>query len=540
MAIADVRPTPDWVDIGAGLIRGLDLLGLRLPVQTLGYGLLNGVTTITPSIRYLSLHAWIVHSYAQSRGPDRWQDFRDFASRAEAAVAVGNLLANPNVVGVIGADKASKAREADEDPVHLEALVNQLAVSTYANPSEQLGLSFARDSSIPGLTRERGLPLAELVRDRLSECRVGAAFSRGERLDHASKEDLIELGGLASLADIPAQEVALLLEALLPVAPRSADLFRIETYACLLAVAELHSRPPKERDLFAEAQALQRRLPEELHEVLDGWLRYSVRDLLAAAHEAVAREVAREVERLADSPGAAVESSRAIGALVAREGEQRDALRALGLVISDESPLDLSFRELYRRVQEITSAGRIDARGLNRWREGLAEWDLTSTAFSSGAGALIVLPVAWILAAVRSRPWPEFTSEPFEQRVDLGWSRIGVFEVVAPWVERFRHEDWSLIQVMSELAHRSIDQHLRMAWARMAADPKRDVAVLVSDGDRWRHRGKIVVARRTASRLPQAIGWLEQLRFMDSSGLTPEGRAALEQCLRTLREAATP
>ena len=77
MSVPDTRPAPDWVDIGADVIRGLDLLGLRLPVQTLGYGLLNGVTTITPSIRYLSLHAWIVHGYAQSRGPDRWDDFRD-------------------------------------------------------------------------------------------------------------------------------------------------------------------------------------------------------------------------------------------------------------------------------------------------------------------------------------------------------------------------------------------------------------------------------------------------------------------------------
>ncbi|MCP3958139.1 MAG: hypothetical protein GY719_09825, partial [bacterium] len=379
--------------------------------------------------------------------PDRWQDFRDFASRVEAAVAVGNLLADPSIVGVIGADKAGKAREAQEDSVHLEALVNQLAVNIYANPSEQLGLSFARESSIPGLTRERGLPLAELVRERLGECRAGAAFSRGELLDHLTKDELLEFGSLASVADIPPAEVDLLLDALLPLEPRPEDFFRIETYACLLALADLHSRPPRESDLFGEARALERRLPEELHEVLDGWLRYSVRDLLAAAHEAAFTVIVLEVESLAAAIGAAVTSGKTIGALVAREGEQRDALRDLELVAGDESPHDLSFRDLYERVQEATAVDRREAQGFFRWRDGLDEWNLISLALSSGAGALTALPVAWILASVRSEPWPEFTSGPFEQRVDLGWSRFGVFEVVAPLVRRFLREDWSLPRV---------------------------------------------------------------------------------------------
>ncbi|MCP3962318.1 MAG: hypothetical protein GY719_31125 [bacterium] len=540
MAIADIRPAPEWVDIGADLIRGLDLLGLRLPVQTVGSTLLTGVTTITPSIRYLSLHAWIVHSYGQARGPDRWKDFRDFASRVEAAVAVGNLLADPKMVGVIGSDKASKALEADEDAVHLEALVSQLAVSTYANPSQQLGLSFARDSSIPGLTKERGLPLAELVRGQMSGCRAGAAFSQGQRLGHLAVAELQEFGKLASLADIPPAEVDLLLEALLPLEPRPEDFFRVETYACLLALADLHSRPPRERDLFAEAHALERRLPEKLHEVLDGWLRYSVRDLLAAAHEAALKAIVKEVEILAETTGAAVASGTTIGALVAREGEQSDPLRGLGLIATDESPHDLSFRDLFERVHEATSVERRDLRGLHRWRQSLNEWDLIATALNSGAGALATLPVAWILATLRSEPWPDFTTEPFEQRIDVGWSRLGVFEIVAPWVRRFLREEWSLPKVMSELAHRTIDQHLRMAWARMAADPKRDVAVLVSDGDTWRHRGKVVVARRTASRLPQAISWLEQLRLIDSGGLTSEGEATLDRCLRTIRGATAP
>jgi hypothetical protein len=45
-------PIPDWVVCEAKPIHGLDLLGLRLPAQSIGVSLLSGVTTISPTIRY--------------------------------------------------------------------------------------------------------------------------------------------------------------------------------------------------------------------------------------------------------------------------------------------------------------------------------------------------------------------------------------------------------------------------------------------------------------------------------------------------------
>lgn len=84
--------------------RGQDLLGLRLPVQTIGNSLLNGITTITPSVRYLTFHAWIAHIYMQARLPDQWDSFKEFASHVEAAIALGSILSNPDAVGVLGRD----------------------------------------------------------------------------------------------------------------------------------------------------------------------------------------------------------------------------------------------------------------------------------------------------------------------------------------------------------------------------------------------------------------------------------------------------
>ena len=71
----------------------------------------------------------------------------------------------------------------------------------------------------------------------------------------------------------------------------------------------------------------------------------------------------------------------------------------------------------------------------------------------------------------------------------------------------------------------------------MATDMKRDVSALTTDGDDWRSRGKTVFADRTASRLPQAIGWLQQLGLVEESGVTDDGEKVLRQALRTLKEA---
>lgn len=50
---------PRWVE-GNATTTGLDLLALRRPVQVIQGRLLNGITTITPRIRYLSLRTWLI------------------------------------------------------------------------------------------------------------------------------------------------------------------------------------------------------------------------------------------------------------------------------------------------------------------------------------------------------------------------------------------------------------------------------------------------------------------------------------------------
>jgi hypothetical protein len=115
----------------------------------------------------------------------------------------------------------------------------------------------------------------------------------------------------------------------------------------------------------------------------------------------------------------------------------------------------------------------------------------------------------------------------------LGWARIGLQQVVIPSIRQFLREKWTLQEVIGALARRSVDQHLRVSWSRLSQDPRRDVAVMTSDGERWTYR-KRFNAGRTASRLDRAVGWLEQLGLLSERGLSPKGKIALARCVETL------
>lgn len=537
MDLPDTLPPPEWVDTGAEPIRGLDLLGLRLPVQVLGNSLLTGVTTITPTVRYISIHAWLVHSYAQARHPDRWSDFRSFAATSESAVVLGNLLLDPATVGLIGSDKGREILASGNRPLHLGQLVKQLAVSIYANPSFQLGLAFSRDSGIPGLSEERGLPLAESVLARVRGSELGERISAGQAPAEASPEQLQELGQRLAIREVPGEEKQLLLAALLPDTPRPSDLPRIETYAALLFLARELGRAPQEMDLFAAAREAERPLPIEFHRILDGWLRYSVRDLLSTVGESVFKVLVATLERLAEGDERAVRSSRVLDSLLGFEDEHREALHALGLAEAAESVWSLTFSDLYDRVASQLMDPKACSGGLDRWTSPLHEWSVMESALALGPGSLSLLPVAWCLAVFRAAPWDAAEAGSFEGRADIGWARLGLDEVVRPTVAQFRSEGTGLLEATRELALRTIDQHLRVAWSRMATDMKRDIAALTTDGADWRSRGKTVVADRTASRLPQAIGWLHQLGLIEDFGVTDEGGEVLNKALCTLTEA---
>ena len=534
MQVSDRVPTPEWVDSSAVLIRGLDLLGLRLPVQILGSHLLDGVTTITPSVRYLSILCWSIHVYGKARRPDSSEAFREFAARVEAAVALGNVLVDDSVVGVIGSTEARTLAATGEVVIPLQKLVKQLATSIYSNPGEQLGLTLPREESFPGITKERGLVLATILGDGIAETSVGRRLNGGTAPDTVSRSALKEFGEAIRLNWIPKVESEALVDAIIPEEPRDNERSRVQTYACLLALADKLGGRPTEVALFAEAEALNRGLPTEFEQILDGWLRYRVRDLIAYVHELSFRHI---VEALNEESGRAqgvVEAGDIVGRLLARRDDQVNALADLRLFERGTDLGSLAFAEFHHRcLDRFGSPVRI--RGLNRGEGSLRESEVIRFAEAAGAGAIALIPVAWVLACWRSDPWTEHSSEVFEG-VTAGRSRMGLFDVIRPTVSRYLEEGFSFPDVVADLAFRTADQHLDIAWGRMATDPTRDVGVFLADGENWQSRGNEFYPDRTASRISQATNWLIQLDLIDpDKGLTTSGREVLGRSLEAIR-----
>ena len=525
-------PDPEWVNSGANPVHGLDLLGLRLPVQVLGNALFNGVTTITPSVRYLSVLCWTIHVYGNARRPDSWEEFTEFAARVEAAVAVGNMLVDDTIVGIIGATEARKLAGSEDDPIALRKLVSQLATSIYSNPSEQLGLTVSRGDSFPGLSRERGLVLAGVFSDSSMSTALGRELSKGSAPESVARNTLEEFGQIVAFDRISDAETEVLIEAILPRVPRPEERPRLQTYTCLLALAEQLGAIPSESALFNEAETLDRTLPEVFESVLDGWLRYRVRDLIAYVHEVAFREIVVTLQQESKRLSGAIKASQVVELLMASTDDQTEALRDLLLAGSGEDVRALSFRTLNERCINAFGSG-VSQRGLQRGDGQLRESRIIEIAASASAGVLAMVPVSWSLAVWRSDSWEDYSEDSFEGGT-AGWSRIGLFEVIRPAVQRYLEEDWSLQEVIADLTYRTAEQHLDIAWSRMATDSARDVAVFLSDADSWHARSRDFSPGRTASRISQATNWLRQLGLLDD-GLTPEGKVVLKRCLETMQ-----
>lgn len=534
LPISATIEAPEWVNSGATITGGLDLLGLRLPVQIIGGTLLDGVTTVTPQVRYIAFRAWLIHRYGQTGLPDSWQRFTDFALRIESALVIGNLMEDRGIGGLIGADQAVIRLETNTPTVAISPLVKSPASTIYAGPSDQLGITKARDDAVPALVIERGNPLALLVERRLSSVPLIRRLIEDEALSEVSQDDLRELGAVARIDQIPDDEREALLAGIIPAAPRPKERARIGTYTALLTLASTLKAYPSERDLFEAACSKGRFGEPALDHAADGWTTYGVRDVIAVTQEAVLSAVMTEITTSTDNGLSGVDRASVIASLMERVEEHSTALRELKLLAPSESVTDLSFRQLWSRMEQQVAPGLEHRHGISRWDSSLVESTVYGLAQRAGAGALSLAVVAWILASLRVASAVRESGLGFANLSYQGLRRLGLRDVVLPELERFHREDRPLRDVAAELAYRTVHQHLLIAWSRLQADLRRDVALLATEGDKWCARGKGFGGGRTASRLQQALGWLEQLRLIDASGITADGEVVRQTGLRIL------
>lgn len=538
MPVAKSLHPPEWIRSGAEITGGLDLLGLRLPVQFIGGTLLDGVTTVTPSVRYLAFRAWLVHRYGQTGQADDWQTYTDFAARIESALVLGNLTQDRTISGLIGADQALVRLDAGTPEVEVSSLVKSPASTIYTGPSDQLGLSKTRDNLVPALVDTRGLPLALAVQQRLARIPLLERLVSEPNVTQAVLDDLRELGEVARIDQIPDDERELLLAAIVPAKPLPKERARVGTYAALLALAAKKKARPTEGDLFDAACSMNRFGEQLLDQVAVGWTFYGVRDAIAVTQEAVLAAVMGETMANTDGGLAGVARDQVVGALLERVEEHDSALRDLDLLSAAESVTSLSFRELQRRIDARVSTDSVNSQGVKRWPDTLVEPLLYKRALKSGAGALSLAVVAWLLAAARVADAVRENNPQSGSLSYQGWRRLGLRDVILPELERFHREDRPLREVAAELAYRTVQQHLQITWSRLQVDLRRDVALLTAEGNHWFSRGKSFAAGRTASRIQQALGWLGQLKLIDAGGITADGDVVLKRAFAVLAEEA--
>lgn len=538
MTISVSLQAPEWISSGATLTGGLDLLGLRLPVQTIGGMLLDGVTTVTPSVRYLALRAWLIHRYGQCGGANSWQMFTDFAARIESALVLGNLIEDPSIGGLIGSREALERIAQGDAHIQISGLVKSTASTIYTGPSDQLGISKSRGDSVPALVMERGLPLAKIVDQRLNHDIFIKRLIRDDALGVASMDDLRELGSKVRIDRIPDDERELLLATIMPSVPRPTERNRIRTYTALLALANQQKMTPSEEKFFDAACSPMRFGEPLIDQVADGWTTYCVRDAIAVTQESVLAAVMGEILGQPDGGLSGVDRNVVIEALMERVEEHDSALRDLNLLSRGESVADLTFRALEDRLRSrLFVSGAVP--GVLRWSDGLIEPLLYRRALKSGAGALTLAVVAWVMASLRVGDAVLEDKQEYLSLSHQGRRRQGMREVVLPELERFRREDHPLRDVAAQMALRTVQQHLQITWSRLQVDLRRDVALLTAEGNKWFARRKDFVAGRTASRIQQALGWLHQLKLINANGITSDGAIVLQRALVTLAKEAS-
>lgn len=275
--------------------------------------------------------------------------------------------------------------------------------------------------------------------------------------------------------------------------------------------------------------------PEVLRPALDGWLIYQVRDCLAVVHEAALGEVVSFLNSEGRSEGGRL-GREVVGELLSDRTPFSRLWTDLGLPGTLGSLGKTRIADLAKAMEEACSDEVEEFGGLRRWNGQFDEWKLIEARRGYGRGVLLLLPLAWFLADRRAGRGVRERNSLFDG-LSLGRSsRIGMRQVVLPRLERLVDRNPTLAEAIGELVALTMTQHTQIALSRLAQNPRRDVALLRTEGDRWMGLRDFAPGR-TASRLSEAIGWLGQLGLISESRLTEEGEVILDRALDSLKEA---
>lgn len=528
---------PDWIDSGITGTNGLDLLALRAASMRIGNSLLDGITTVTPSPRYLSFITWITFRYWKSEGENSRTAYLAYARKLEAAIVLGNHIAFPGIQGLIGSD-AQVIRTGDGN-VSLDISVRALGTAVYRGAAEQLGLLYTDPSfNVPKLTVARGIPLAMKLDELARKSTLGRRLADEALPDSATEAELGEFGALMKVDRFSPSEKEVLIKALLPSNPSTPmERNRVASYGAFLACAVGGQASNEFRRMLEQSVWRTRELPKEFDRILDRWSLFLVRDLLAVAHEYAFSVVLDSLRGDEIQVPSYVDRAEVIRRAVQQTSQLDIVFRDLGIGVGGKSYTTLSYRELAAGVVAVTSREERVHQGLRRWEGGLQESDVIRVIRATPRAAPWLLPIAWLLIERRVGEGVRTGRNTFHILSQDGYSRLGLEQRVFPLLEDFRARDISLLDAVAELADLTVEQHLHTAWARLANN-RNEVSTLLADGEKWIFR-KAFRPGQMDSRLAQVWNWTSQLGWTTPEGLTLDGQRVLDQILATLDQEAS-
>ncbi len=514
---------PKWLDSIPEKDRGLDLLGLRNPVQSIGNIFLSGITTITPSVRFLSYRAWMIWIYAQWELPSDSKIRRSFTERVESAFALSNIVIKGNMPGIIGRINANKVvRESPKNKIPLSNLVRIKGFTIYTNVSEQLGITIEDSGIIPSLTRERGVPLAKAFNEQIKSTSFYKKFKSNPEIKELTIDDLEELGKIIRVDKISQDEADLLLSCVMPEEPIRSQVnesYRLATYTILLEIVKQKKQKPTINNFF------EFNVPKEPHKirvietVRNGWLMYLMRDMLAVVYEYVFQDIADLIEESQNG----ISEDELVKEFLDETDYIVDLLSKYGLVTNKRDYKNVTFKTLMDRLNSKLK-GKLVNNMITRWDSKIYEIRIIGDVEEYGSVALI--PISWLIIYFRVLEClKDDRLNSYLKLLSKDSNHLSFTDSILPFIEHYSKNDTPLEKVIEESLRMVINQHLKIAWMRYAVDPI-SVAVIFRDQNLLKHRLPFR-AGQTNSRIGIAIDWLTQLQLINEKGLTPKGKQVL-------------
>lgn len=520
---------PDWVEDAQDNKRVTDPLGLRNPAQAISNQVLQGITTISPNLRYFTFFAWMIWFYDSTSLPKKIADFRDFVARLESAVVIGNMLVNRNFSGLGGVDKAGKIVDEDKPTIKLVKLLKNLQMNAYLGPALQLQLVSREDGPIPKLVVEMGESLAHYFHEQVKDSTFIKQLQKNPLLDETTRTDLLEFGNAAKMDFVSETESNLLSEMILkPIPPNGYNTNgakrRAMNIRMVMDVCESMGEIPwADNVLMSVSNTESGSIVQDTdvyHLVREGWLAFSIRDMLVFYHEYCLQLVGETVGRM---------QVGGVGSLLRNVVDELTEIAFARAADISISGLDHKLLNEETRINALMES--LDAElkpeqtihGFHRWSSVLSEIQLLDRKLRSyDEGRLVLLVVAWLLVHYRlnsagSLAW--YNEIRFKDDQD----HLSLRNDILPAVDRWRKESFKLKDALQYIIRKTIKQHLRISYERWALDPRADMAVIVIDDQRVT-KGKEFVASRTESRIDTLIGWLRQLGYIEGDGLTEAGQ----------------